>query len=102
MNITRLTKIVQYLTLLSIIIFLFWFSYAIWQSRDMAEKFNKTKLNVTYNELVKHWGEPHEEFDMNLSYDKRHIIKYTDMIGDNYIFASEEGKEIISEKFIDD
>ncbi|TDX85994.1 hypothetical protein [Epilithonimonas xixisoli] len=98
-------KILRYLKILVFPLVLFLFIgviYSFWQSRHLSKKFEKTKLNISYNQLVDDWGKPDEEFNINLSYDKRHIIVYNDLLGFRYIFASQEGKTIISEKYIDD
>jgi hypothetical protein len=84
------------------IILIIGFVYSIWQSRCLSEKFEKTKLNISSKQLFEVWGKPDNEFDLNLSYDQRHIIKYKDLFGDNYIFASKKGEEFITEKYIDD
>jgi len=98
-------KIVRFFKILFFLLFLFLFIgiiYSFCQTRHLSKKFENTDLIISYNQLIKDWGKPDKEFDISLSYDKRHIILYKDFLGFNYIFASQKGETIISEKYIDD
>jgi hypothetical protein len=95
MKVFQFFKVLFFLLLIGII-------YTIWQTRHLSDKFEKTKLDISYNQLIDNWGKPDKEFDMSLSYDQRHILVYSDYFGYKYIFASQKGKTIISEKYLDD
>ena len=101
-KITQLLTVAKYILMFSAIIVIAGVIYGVKQTRSLSELFEKTELNISREQLIYIWGKPDEEFDMNLSYDKRHVIKYNDILGFAYIFTSKRGEEIISEKFIDD
>jgi len=76
--------------------------YSFWQTRELSNRFKRTKLNISKRELIKIWGKPDREFDLGFNDDKRYIVKYKDCFGYAYIFVSKKDEEIISEKYIDD
>lgn len=77
--------------------------YVAWKNKKLNEKYINTELNISQKQLITEWGIPDEEFDLDLSYDKRHIIKYSSLItGQSYIFAIKYGEKNITEKYIDD
>jgi len=101
-NLNQYLTVTKYILIFSSIIIILAVIYGVKQTRNLSEKFKKTELNISREQLIDIWGKPDEEFNMNLSYDKRHVIKYNDLFGYTYIFTSKSGKKNISEKFIDD
>ena len=102
MKFTQFLTTTKYFLVTTVIIIIAGFIFGVKQIRSLSEKFKQTDLNISREQLIAIWGKPDEEFDMNLSYDKRHVIKYNTLLGLAYIFTSKRGEKIISEKFIDD
>ena len=102
-------KLVQFIKTLAFIFSLLGFVvisvilFEIRESKNLNELFEETKLNISRKELIENWGNPDEEFDLNLNDDKRHILKYNCMIfNESYIFIIRAGENNISEKYVDD